>query len=170
MARLLRLALDENFPEGLLDSLREWLPQDIEIAHINSLDSRLRGPEMGDRRLLIALHQLGFDGLITNNWRMLNIPHEVAAIIATRAVLVAIEDMGDDPIRATGALLLELPSLGSHLRDGVSNVFLLNYARRRPVDGWTWLQKAADREGIAVNALHDEVKVTRAELATRILT
>jgi hypothetical protein len=77
----LRLALDENFPEPLLEDLRPWLPQDIEVVHINRIDPRLRGPEMGDRRLLIALHQLGFDGLITNNWRMLNIPWETAAVV-----------------------------------------------------------------------------------------
>jgi hypothetical protein len=166
----LRLALDENFPWELLERLKEWLPPEVEIVHINDLDPRLRGPKMGDRRLIIALHQLGFDGLITNNWRMLNIPMETAAIVATKCVLIAMQDMGDDPIRASGALLLELPGLSERLKAGVSNVFLLNYEKRRPKDGWTWLQTAADREGISVSVLHDEVKVTPHELATPVLT
>jgi hypothetical protein len=67
-------------------------------------------------------------------------------------------------------LLLDFSSLRNWLRPGVSNVFLLNYARKRPADGWTWLKKAADREGISVGALHDEVRVTPRELAGTILT
>jgi hypothetical protein len=165
----LRLALDENFPEPLLEDLRPWLPQDIEVVHINRIDPRLRGPEMGDRRLLIALHQLGFDGLITNNWRMLNIPWETAAVVATRAVLIAMQEMGDDPIRATGALLLELPGLSNRLSAGV-NVFLLHYARRPARDGWVFLQQAADREGLSVNTLYDEVRVSPKELSDPVLT
>jgi len=165
----LRLALDENFPEPLLNVLRDssWLPRDVEITHINRLDPRLRG--MGDRQLLIALYQLGFHGLITNNWRMLNIPMEIAAIVATNAVVVAIKDMGDDAIRATGALLLELPGIRKRLKPGVSNVFLLNYARRHGEDAWESLRRAAEHEGVSVGALYDQVKLSPDELTRPVL-
>lgn len=47
---------------------------------------------------------------------MLNLPREIAAIVATKAVVVAMKDMGDDAIRAAGALLLELPGLADRIR------------------------------------------------------
>jgi hypothetical protein len=40
---------------------------------------------------------------------MLQNPRELAAVIATQICVFAIEGVGHDPIRATGALLLDLP-------------------------------------------------------------
>jgi hypothetical protein len=93
----LRLALDQNFPKPLLEDLQRWLPTEVEVVHITDIDSRLS--PLSDRELIIALRQLGFDGLVTNNWRMLNIDSEIAAIIATNSVVVAMKKMGDDAIR-----------------------------------------------------------------------
>lgn len=39
---------------------------------------------------------------------MLDVPAELAAIVRTQAVVVAIEGLRHDPLRAVGALLLEL--------------------------------------------------------------
>ena len=94
---------------------------------------------------------------------------EVAAIVKTKAVVVAVEALGHDAIRAVGALLLELPDLPRRLRPDVSNVFRLNYARRRPQDGWEFLKAAAERLGKPPSELWDEVKVTDAELARPVL-
>jgi hypothetical protein len=46
---------------------------------------------------------------------MLYEPHEVAAIVATPSYVVAVERLGHDPLRAAGALLLELPGLEQRL-------------------------------------------------------
>lgn len=126
-------------------------------------------PGLNDRQLIIALHQMGIDGLVTNNWRMLNLPREIAAIVATKSVVVAMQDMGDDAVRAAGALLLELPGLVSRLRPKVSNVFLLHYAKRRPDDGWEYLRRVAEREGIDPTRLWESVKVTPEELSSPAL-
>ncbi|MGI9156818.1 MAG: hypothetical protein ACR2FG_09305 [Marmoricola sp.] len=134
--------------------MSEWLPGDVQLDHIASIDQRLSG--LDDRELIIALRQLGFDGLVTNNWRMLNIPMEIAAIVATRSVVVAMRDMGDmgdDAIRAAGALMLELPGLRSRIVPNRSNVFLLSYGRRRPQDAWDYLRRAAEHEGRPVQEL-----------------
>ena len=47
--------------------------------------------------------------MVANNSKMLKNPKELAAIVATKLTVFAIEGVGDDPIRATGALLLDLP-------------------------------------------------------------
>ncbi len=59
--------------------------------------------------IVVALHQLGVPGLVTSNYKMLKNPKELAAIVATKLTVFAIEGVGDDPIRATGALLLDRP-------------------------------------------------------------
>jgi hypothetical protein len=79
------------------------------VSSLHQIDRRLC--DLDDRSLLIALRQLGWNGLITNNYRMLAVPHEIAAIIKTRTTVVAVEGLGHDPLRAVGALLLELPGL-----------------------------------------------------------
>lgn len=163
----LRLALDQNFPTPLLEAVHGFLPTDIELRPLSKVDRRLAN--LGDRELLIALQQLGYAGLVTNNYKMLRVPAEIAAIVKTKAVVVAIEARGHDPIRAVGALLLELPGLVDRLRPGVSNVFLLDYERRRPKDAWSYLAVAAARVGKTPDALWDQVKVTDRELATQVL-
>lgn len=163
----LRLVLDQNFPQPLLRDVWDWVPPEVEIVHLGDLDDRLRA--VSDRELFIALHQLGYDGLITSNWKMLNIPMEVAAIIATKAVVIAMRSMGHDPIRAAGALLLELPGLVERLRPHRANVFLLNYERRRPEDAWEYLKRIAERDGVSPQDLLNDARVTSEELAKPIL-
>jgi hypothetical protein len=140
----LRLALDQNFPQPLLEAIAPWLPPDLELVYVTDIDPRLS--RVSDRRLFIALWQLGFDGLVTNNYKMLNIDEEIAAIVKTKATVVATTGMGDDPIRPAGALLLELPDLESRIVPGRSNVFLLTYDHRQPKDGWDFLKLVAQRQ------------------------
>ena len=68
---------------------------------------------------------------------MLEVPTEIAAIVTTKMIVIAIEGLGHDPLRAVGALLLELPGLPDRLRPRTSNVFRLAYRRRPPEDAWT---------------------------------
>ena len=63
--RPIRLALDQNFPTPILDLLAKFIV-DIELIPLRRIDSRLS--TLDDRTLVIALHQLGFPGLVTNNY------------------------------------------------------------------------------------------------------
>ena len=74
---------------------------------VDRIDRRLG--ELDDRGLIIALYQLGWAGLVTNNYKMLYVPAEIAAIVKTKLLVFAVEGVGHDPLRATGALLLDLP-------------------------------------------------------------
>jgi len=163
----LRLALDQNFPIPLITAVSAYTPQDIKLTHITNIDPRLS--ELSDRKLFIALRQLGYDGLVTNNYKMLSVPEELAAIVKTKAVVVAIEALGHDPIRAVGALLLELPGLADRVRPNTANILLLNYAHRPPRDAWTYFSKAAERLQRTPHDLWDEVKVTDGEMAHPLL-
>ena len=163
----LRLALDQNFPTPLIEVLRPYLPADIELHSLHRIDPVLS--DVSDRELFVGLKQLGFDGLVTNNYKMLSVPEEVAAIVSTKAVVVAVEGLGHDPIRAVGALLLELPGLASRIRPGRSNVFRLAYRRRPPQDGWEYFSAAAAQLDVAAHDLWAEMRVTDEEMATPIV-
>ena len=163
---VLRLALDQNFPTPLLQAVADYLPAEVELLHVHRIDSRL--PALSDRDLFIALNQLGWDGLVTNNYKMLSVPEEIAAIICTRAVVLAVKGLGHDPLRAAGALLLDLPGLANRLRPGVSNVFLLDDGRS-PRDGWEYLKEAARKRNHDQDQLWELVRVTDAELGRSVL-
>ena len=158
----LRLALDQNFPTPLIASVRGYLPSDLTINSLHKIDARLS--DLSDRKLFIALHQLGWHGLITNNYKLLNVPEEVAAIVKTKAVVVVIEGLGHDPLRAVGALLLELPGLADRVRPGRSNVFRLSYRRRLPEEAWFYFKQAAERLDRAADDLWHQVGVSDVEL------
>ena len=100
-----RLALDQNFPTPILAALADFIV-DIELVPLRKIDPRL--PSLDDRALVVALHQLSFQGLVTNNYKMLKNPKELAAIIATELTMLAIRGVGDDPVAPTGALSPEL--------------------------------------------------------------
>ena len=97
----MRIPLDHNFPEPILNCLGEFIP-DARLLPIRRIHSEL--PRLGDRQLLIALHQLGYKALVTNDYKMLKNPLHLAALCKTKLTVFAIEGLGDDPIRAAGAL------------------------------------------------------------------
>ena len=145
------LPLDDNFPLPILAALSEWLG-DIDLLPIGHIDRRLTDP--GDRQLVVALYQLGCRGLVTNNYRMLQNPVELAAVIKTRLSIFAIEGLGDDPIRATGALLLDLPSVVNTVEAGRSGVFRLRPRVPQPRDPWDLLKELAGRRHEDVGDLY----------------
>lgn len=167
MPPALRLALDQNFPAPLIRHLVDYLPEALELRSLHDIDPRLTA--MDDRPLIIALHQLGWHGLITNNYKMLYEPHEVAAIVETRCVVVAVEGLGHDPLRAAGALLLELPGLEKRLIKDGSSVVLLRYRRRQAEDGWHYLAEAARRRDEPSNVVWKRHRPSAGELTSRVL-
>ena len=80
----------------MIDAVRDYLPPTLQLAHLKTIDRR--PPELDDRSLIIALHETGWDGLITNNNKMLDVSAEVAAIVKTKLTVIAIEGLGHDPV------------------------------------------------------------------------
>jgi hypothetical protein len=158
-------ALDQNFPPFVLD-VAQLLPE-LTIAPIFQIDSRLS--DLDDRQLVIALYQLGWTGLITNNYKMLWVPAEIAAVVKTKLTIFAIEGVGHDPLRATGAVLLELPGVLRRLRPNQAQVFRVNPRSVRPITAWDYFKVAATRRRVAAGELYEQVKVTDLELETPVL-
>jgi hypothetical protein len=100
---------------------------------------------------------------------MLKNPSELAAIIATKLTVFAIDGVGDDPLRATGALLLDLPGAVRKLNTRRPQVFWMRPRNPQPDDPRELFERIARHQHRDVGELLDEVKVTRAELRRPVL-
>jgi hypothetical protein len=161
-----RLALDQNFPTPILSALADYMPE-VELVPLLKIDHRM--PDLQDRELIIALHQAGWAGLVTNNYKMLRVPRELAAIMRTHLGVFAIEGVGDDPVRATGALLLDLPGVLKDFVPGKGDIYWLKPRRPPRKEPWDLFTEAASRYKRLGRELYEEVKVTDAEMATPLL-
>ena len=160
------LPLDQNFPEPILGRLESWMG-DIRLLPLRMIDQRLT--RLDDRELLIALKQHGYKGLVTLNYKMLRNPAELAAVLKTKLTIFAVEGVGNDPIRATGALLLDLQPAIKAVRAGGSGVFWLRPRAPKPQDPWDLFKRAALKRGENASALYEAVKVSNAEMDTTVL-
>lgn len=161
-----RLALDHNFPEPLLDALRQYVV-DCELTPLREIHAGL--PDLEDRPLLIALRQLGIPGLVTNNYKMLKNPRELAAVIASKVTVFAIEGVGHDPLRATGALLLDLPGALKRMDTRRPQVFWLRPRNPDPKDPRDLFTDVAHHQHRDRDELWEQVKVGPGELRRRVL-
>ena len=156
----LRLPLDHNFPEPILKSLDAFMP-DVELIPIRRIHPRL--PELGDRPLILTLSKLGYTALITNNYKMLRNPLELAAVLHTNLNVVAIEGVGHDPLRATGGLLLDLPTIIKRLDPSKAQIFRIKPRGPQPIDAWKMMNELAQQMGVNPKELRADVRVTSEE-------
>lgn len=157
----MRLPLDQNFPEPILERLEPWMG-DIQLLPLRAIDEELT--RLDDRDLLIALKQLNFEGLVTLNYKMLRNPKELAAVLKTKLNIFAVEGVGHDPIRATGALLLDLRPAVNAIESGNTGVFWLRPRSPKPQDPWELFERAAQNHGEDAATLYERVKVSDADL------
>jgi hypothetical protein len=162
-----RVALDQNFPSNLVAAIAGAVPPGVELASIRSVDPRLS--DMGDRQVIIALRQLGFDAMVSNDRHILSNPAELAALLATRLGFVCIRAAGDNSIKATGALLLELSNLPRVFQDKKRRVLVLHYQPRRASDAWDYMKQIADRTGTTAEELYATTRPTDGEMTQAVL-
>ncbi|MDX6240114.1 MAG: hypothetical protein QOG10_4934 [Kribbellaceae bacterium] len=166
MAERLRFALDQNFPPFVLD-VAGYFPN-AELTPLFKIDPRVS--DLDDRSLIIYLHQAGWHGLITNNYKMLWVPAEISAIVKAKIAVFAVEGLGDDPLRATGSVLLHLPAILNRVTAGKAQVFRTGKPRSPQAEkAWTYFEEAAGRRNIDATELYEQVKVTDEELQTPVL-
>ena len=162
----MELPLDQNFPEPILERLEPWMG-DIHLVPLRAIDPALT--QFDDRKLLIALSRLGFEALVTLNYKMLRNPRELAAVLKTKLTVFAVEGVGHDPVRATGALLLDLQPAVHAMQSGRNGVFWLRPRAPQPQDPWDLFKRAALKHNQDAATLYDEVKVSDAELEAALL-
>lgn len=121
--------------------------------------------DMPDRRLLLALDRLGWVGLVTNNYKMMQNPYEIAGLLKTKLTLFVIEGVGHDPIRATGAVLLDLPGALKRRHRDRAEVFWMRPRNPEPRKPWDLFAAAAGRAHRNTRELYDELRVSDDEAA-----
>lgn len=159
---MVRFALDEEFPDTILEALK-WGVVEAELVPMRVLDERLRG--LDDWQLLLALHHMpNIEGLITTDSRMLNLPRELAVIHQTNLTLVVVERAGDDPIRAAGLLLVHLPHICQNTVRSTGQIWKLNVQNKNHERPWDELQRVAKHKRANVKDLFQEHKLSKKEL------
>lgn len=156
----LRFALDQNFPEPILSCLDRFII-DIQLVPLRAIHPDL--PDMSDRRLLVVLDQISWPGLVTNNHKMMQNPSEIAALLNTKLTMFVVEGVGHDPIRATGAVLLDLPGALRKMVPDKPQVFWMRPRNPEPQKPWDLFIRAAERQHRAPAELYEELRVTEAE-------
>lgn len=159
---MVRFALDEDFPETIIDALGIGIPE-AELVPIRRIDPRLR--QMDDWRLLLSLYHLNeWDGLVSTDAKMLSLPRELAVIHQTKLTLVAIEQAGHDPVRAAGLLLVHLPTICRKSVRSTGQIWRLSAQNKNHDDPWEELKRVAHHRKTSVDHLFRENRLSRLEL------
>jgi hypothetical protein len=155
--------LDQNFPEPVLGALAASIVE-AELVPLRTIDKRLPLFKE-DWRILLALkhHERAWDGMITTDTSMLDLPRELAVLMQTKLTLVAATKSGHDPLRATGLLLTHLPFICRNLRD-TAQVWVLRATQKAHDDPWSFFTKLAERRSLEASILYESEKLSEAEL------
>lgn len=159
----MRFALDQNFPQPIIDALDDFMVE-AELVALAEIDPRLS--ELDDWEVLLALHLHAeqWDGLITTDSGMLALPRELCVLLQTRLTLVVAHAAGHDPLKATGLLLTYLPWIANHSDPRTAQLWVLRAANRPHMNPLDQLATIAERRGVDANALYEEHRLTREEL------
>ena len=148
----MKFALDQNYPVSLVTAMAPFMPPGIELAHVHALDPDFS--ELSDADLIVALAEAGIDCLITTDYHMLDDPETVSALVSTKLNLIVVESAGHDPLRASGALFLELPGIEQRLAGKESKVvYIHKYRPRVPRTAWDQLKGIAAKQDTTADAL-----------------
>ena len=82
--------------------------------------------------MVLGLHQLGIEGLVTNDANMLSLPEVLCVIEQTGFSVVACESSGHDALVATGLLLTHMSRVARRHVVGTPQVWLLRAPDRGP--------------------------------------
>ena len=159
-----RFALDQNFPEPIVDGLADWLAQDAELVPIRRIDAGMA--TLDDWQVLLALHsdEATWDGLITTDANMLSLPRELAVLCQTKLTLVVAEAVGHDPIKATGLVLAHIGRICEQTRADAAQVWRLSTSTKPAEDPWDFFTRLGERKGTSAQALYASERLTNKQL------
>jgi hypothetical protein len=159
-----RFALDQNFPEPIVDGLADWLASEAELLPIRQIDKRMA--TLDDWEILQALHadEVEWDGLITTDAKMLSLPRELALLCQTKLTLVVAEAVGHDPIKATGLVLSHISRICEQTRPDKPQVWRLRTSTKPAANPWNFLTRVAERRNREAQALYSSERLSREQL------
>ncbi len=123
----------------------------MELMYFEDLDPRLN--HAYDWQVVVAVAALGIDGIITNDDNFPQEPRVLPALKATGLSLIVVESLGHHSVRATGALLLDLPGIAKRIRSSGPAMFRLRHKVPEPTPIADALAKRALRLGKTVPEL-----------------
>lgn len=146
----MRFALDQNFPQPILDALSRYI-QGVQLTPLRDLDPSLV-KDTEDWEILLALAHRGWDGLITADSGMLSDPKVLSVLHQTGLTLVVSQGAGDDPLLATGLLFVHLDQISKNSRPGTPQIWELRAGHHPYQKPWNRLQGLAERKGKGITA------------------
>lgn len=155
-------ALDEGFPDTIF-KLTDLLPG-IDLVSLRKADSRLVG-NSEDWAVLLRLHQLGYDGFLTTDGRMIENPKVIAVLHQTHSTLVAFLKTGDDAIRASGLALLHLPHIARSTVRTAAQLWVVQPPQKKPPKrAWDQMGELASHHAISTQQLFNTQRISDEEL------
>jgi hypothetical protein len=157
-------ALDQNFPQPIVDALAEYIIE-AELVPIGEIDERLATLDDWEVMLALHRHERPWDGLITTDANMLALPRELAVLMQTKLTLVVAKESGHDPIKATGLLLAYLPGICQRTDPDKSQLWTLRAVQKSADDPWDHFERIARQRGTTASKLYGVNKLGSEEIA-----
>jgi len=146
-------ALDENFPQPILDGLRVAFDDFVELRSLRDIGPEFLAVDDWEVLQKLHLHDRDWDGLITNDAAMLALPKEMTVLNDTGLTLVVVKGQGDSPVRATGLLLCHLQHICHQSNPSTAQIWTLSTQQKSPEPAEKYLSAIAAREGLTVAQL-----------------
>ena len=125
-------ALDENFPQPILREAIDKFVLGLHIVLLRDIDQTLLGAYQDDE-LVRELARRRVDGLITCDDSMVFRPEVLKAIDEARFSVVTCRRAGDDPVWASGLLLVHMPDVARRYRRDRPQLWRLGTVESRPI-------------------------------------
>ncbi len=157
-------AIDQNFPEPLLDALSLSLGEFTELVPVRAIGHGLGNVD--DWELLLGLYRddRPWDGLITCDGEMLSQPKEMVVLAQTNLTLVVAEAAGHNPIKAVGTLLCHLAHVCHGTTQDRAQVWRLKVSQKHPEEPTRYIDVIASRRGVSVTDIWTTNKLSSFQL------
>lgn len=160
-----RFALDRNFPVQIISDV--W-PPSIELVPLGAINPAMTAWD--DWQIITELDRLGgYDGLITDDGDMLALRNEMVALTRTSLSLIIADAAGDNPIEATGPLMMYLTNIIQSRPAAAPSIFVLSVDEvgRKQRKVYDQIRRIARQENLPEQ---DMVRAARRETDAWLLT
>lgn len=156
--------LDHNFPEPiLLDAITRWVLE-LDLRRLKDVDARLTA-SFEDWQVVLALSQAGYDGLRHMRRRHALAPRGHCCHRTAAMSVVVCESVGDDPVAASGLLLVHLPRVAKRFVPQKPQIWRLRATEQKQMKFSVHKATVEGRTGQRIADYH----LTKAELQRPVI-